>query len=360
MYDPGGGVPGGYFSVEGYVFNPNMFPDEASNVRISEFDASGRLTHYAQIFQWDQERLIYANEYTYTYDGADRLRTERYEGTYLRETESINFNVFRTTTYTYDSKGRLTSKRTVDDEDGTVHQVVAFAYDGAGRLRREAEDRYSESVGGLDKVHVTVYDYNAGGQLSEATVDDWRSLPRIHIYEYGPSGNLTKDTKYAGSQKYADEIPEQVTEFAYDAAANVVSESADWAAPSRPVDGDIDHLKTWSYGTKGELQEMVDVESPLFCAKRRRVIYLHEVRDEDGDGTPEVVLAYWHGLPRKSDCAPGTPDDQLTPSEREYRDKINNGNMNDGFGLNWEGHDTGTCTSCGNMVGEVNRILMGF
>ena len=94
--------------------------------------------------------------------------------------------------------------------------------------------------------------------------------------------------------------------------------------------------------------------------RRDRILYRYDVIDTNNDGEPEISTTYKNRLPTEFQAGNNYPDTSIPDWLQNYNTNVNDSNLDDGYGLNWDRHSTGTCNTCGNMIGEVNSILLGF
>ncbi|MGA1824204.1 MAG: hypothetical protein ACMUIP_06015 [bacterium] len=181
----------------------------------------------------------------------------------------------------------------------------------------------------------------------------------IRIKEFDTNGLKTNQTIYTTHTKFSSGEKKSVTSYTYNSKGDIVLEEVDngvFYSSDHTPDGIPDDIIEYRYGNNGEIVEKIKEQVTLSSTRCDAVKYLHEVTDGDGDGIPEVtiVCVFWlDTVYYDTDIPPESLPDWYV---NELTD-LNNGNDDDGWGLNWDGHDTGTCSTCGNLLGQVNKIL---
>ena len=367
-------VPAGKVQVDGHIFNPDFFTvGKDFYVKLSYFDDAGQLISHHDVWEWQGSVATYSEDYRYTYDASGKRIEEELELTYTREGLALYTHAFTETTYTYNADNRLDTETAVvtrydDDGDGdyndadagNTRHVITFSYDTSGKLVTEVKDDDGDGLALNSNDTTTSYEYDANDNLVKETITDYFPSTTIIVYDYDVSGNRTKKTVYP---TVVTNDPTSITTYQYDSSGNLTEEAIDHGVAftsDRVPDGTADEIVTYVYGTNGDLQEKITEEIHLTFSRIDKIKYLHEVVDDDANGIPDSTVTYVFWLDTEFDSGGGYPPELLPSWYNSAQTSLNNSDSNDGWGLNWEGHDTGTCSTCGNMIGQVNRILAGF
>jgi len=367
----------GRITVDGHVFNPDFYTDgQTSSVFISYFDSDGKLASYHELWEWKGSEPTYLDDYRYTYDSTGRLTSEENEFTYTREAPALYNHVFNQTTYSYDTNGNLESATLeltgadyngdgnyADDTLGPT-KITTYSYDTSSRLVTETVDAGADSQVNSSADTTTSYTYDAGGNIIEEAIDIGNYYTQTNLYEYDVANRKTKLTTYATEARLNADLKSSVTLYTYDPVTGLLTKEevdnyAPGQAPSDTVDGFPDIVRTYRYGNKGELVEKSEESIFVTYSEKVTTEYLHEVRDADNNGIPEATLTYAAFLGKVIDSGGGYPAEVL-PDWYTSAQTAQGQTTDTGWGLNWDGHDTGTCSTCGNMIGQVNSILLGF
>jgi hypothetical protein len=330
-------VPAGKVSIDGHIFNPDFFVAGAdNNITVSYFNPDGTLDSRHDIYDWDGDVLTFAQEWSYNYGQNGRLASVDFEDTYTREASGgLYTHVFSTIVYEYDTAGNVITETewlTATDDFGN------YTYFNIGDSKRS----------------VTTHSYNGSNQRTQ-TVVDWLGDGNANS-----STDCTIAYTYDGAEKLSREdfscnggILTYYKEYTYDAVGRVYTKT-------RTGYSSYPETTTYTYGPSGELQKEEEVVDMSDHSEKITQEYIHEVSDTNNDGNPESSTTYSDWLGPVYDYGSGYVDESPADWFLNAQNSLNNDDDTDGWGLNWEGHSTGTCSTCGNMIGEVNSILMGF
>lgn len=253
----------------------------------------------------------------YVFDKAGLLIAEQYRSFGLEPTE--------THVLTYDANGRLHQIAYSMTTPFTPESVETYEYDGQGRVTRRSEQwatgtRVIAYVYSGDTAAVTATTRNASGAITYSA---------SYTYTYDAAGQLVTTVSTVGgttNYTYANGLRTDLrntgtngrlyhVHYAYNAQRNLIRVETDFA----PADGIVDEARIYTYRTL----------------------------DVTHDGTIDVNIGYSIVAPR--DTAVGASDGTYqSPS------------YDTSGGLNWGGHDTGTCSTCGDMQGQINKIILGY
>jgi RHS repeat-associated protein len=186
--------------------------------------------------------LVYAEEKTY--DARDNV---------LTYTEAAGFAEERTTTYTYDTYGRLETITVPSVVNAQDNKVTTFTYDGNDNLLTRTEQGYLGD--GTPFTYTTTYTYTGNGQVE--TIDGPRTdVSDVTTYAYDTQGNLTSVTQPLNlvtsySSYTATGQPQTVTDpnnvdttYTYDSVGRVTSVT---------VDGDT---TSYTYTQTGKIEQI--------------------------------------------------------------------------------------------------------
>ena len=184
--------------------------DRAGHDTLFTYDAAGRLIQ--------QEATFYKSFHTFTryyYDAAGNLT--RQDQLCCEEDYEMGYNdEWRTTRYTYDSRGRVVD--TIQYDDRADREIrTRFVYDGAGNKITQYTGMLGDSI---DGAAVTAYTYDRFGK--PLTTTDPMGQTETNVYD--ATGLLTSKTDRNGN----------ATAYTYDGAGRVLSETvtADGAVSS--------------------------------------------------------------------------------------------------------------------------------
>jgi YD repeat-containing protein len=369
--------------VDGHELNPDFAAEHKDYyAKISYFDSDGKLTSQHDIYEWQGQEPTYAYDFRYSYDSNGILQSREHEFTYTREGLALWNHLYGTTSYSYNAQDQLSSESEVvdkfdndadgiyDDNDGigtyagAVRYSATYTYDANDRLINKIHDDDGDgNLSGSSADEQISYEYDSSGNLIRQTIYDGIGITTTLVNSYNSSNQLTHQERFPTLTRYNADDPDMTTEFFYDGDGNLIRkeiDSGEYHTSIRTLDGNADTIIRYSYGISGEATEKSTEEIYSTFSRMDKVQYLHEVIDVDTDGTPESTITYVYWLDTVYDnTGGGYPADSLPSWVQNAQTNINNGNNSDGWGLNWEGHGS-TCSTCGNMIGEVNRILYGF
>lgn len=367
--------------VDGHEFNPEFVAgNEDFYAKVAYFNVAGKLSSQHDIFEWNGRDPTYSEDFRYTYDSAGRLISQEHEFTYTREGLALWEHVFSTITYTYDISGNLsTETRIVDrfDNDadgvyddasfgtfpGAVRYIITYTYNGSGQLTGKVYDDGGDGdlMGSSGDEQIT-YEYDGSGNLIKEITLDGIGITETLVNTYNSSNELTRQTRYPTQTRFDANDPNQATDYIYNSNGNLISEEIDSGVAHSSVqtlDGTPDTIVSYSYGANGEAIEKLTEVIRISSSQTDTIKYLHEVVDDNGDGTPESTITYVFWLDTVVDTGGGYPSELLPSWVQNAQTSLNNGDTSDGWGVNWDGHGS-TCSTCGNMIGQVTRVLYGF
>lgn len=155
---------------------------------LSTYDASGRLS-FEEVTS--RSYVWYDAETTYTYNYNGDLSKEKYVEYYADEYGREDYpSRIITISYTYDSKGRLSSKEVLTEELGygsySSRETWTYLYDANGRL-------YCEGylVGGVGEYNMYYY-YNSAGKLTQLKTAYTDGSSYSEYWDYDSEGRLTR------------------------------------------------------------------------------------------------------------------------------------------------------------------------
>jgi len=370
----------GKITVDDHVFNPEFFTEGTDDayVLLSYFDESGNQLSYHELWEWEGDEPTFLDDYRYTYDENGNLTKEGHELTYTREAPVFYSHAFNEKRYTYHTNGNLIKVEEAligadDDGDGDfddqvlgLKKITVYSYDSIlERLKTVAVDDAADGLINSSGDTTTSYTYiGPGNNIAKETVVDGNGITRTTVYQYDSNDRKIKETFYATAVRFSTGLISSVTLFSYDAKGLLIKVEIDNHTPLEPpakdtVDGIADIVLEYIYGNSGELIEKSREQIFITFSEKDTTQYLYEVIDSDGNGTPEVILTYVSFLGIVINDGGGYPDYILPEWVTNAQDSVNNNNDDDGWGVNWDGHGS-NCSTCGNMIGQVNRIIFGF
>lgn len=369
------GIPQGKVSVDGHVFNPDFYDNGVSYVFISYFNNDGSLKSSHRLYTWTGSIPTYLSDSHYNYNSNGKISSVEGEFTYTREGLALYTHTFSDTAYTYDANGNLSNQLLsltgadyngdgiyTDAALGPIGSSV-YTYDSNARLITETRDEGADGAANSSGDITTSYEYNAAGMMGVKREINGVGNDESTLYEY-INGKKVKEIFYASAERKASDLKSSVTLFSYDASGNLIKEEIDNTTPglgsiNDTVDGITDITKNYSYGNNGELLEELTESLFLTYSEKTTKRHVYEVRDADANGTPDSIFTYITAS-KTTNSGPGYPADIWPIWYTNAQVNLNNGNSNDGWDLNWDGLSTGTCSTCGNMTGQVNRLLLGI
>lgn len=374
-------IPAGKIGVDGHVFNPDFFTSGRDfYAKLAYFNSDGDLNSYHDIYEWSGDSPTYSNDFRYTYDNLGRLVSEERELTYTREAPAFYSHIFSTVIYTYNLSGLLATETetiTAYDNDGdgdfndvdfdtftgSVRYIITCGYNGSGQLVSKTHDDDGDGnlMGSSGDKSIT-YEYDGSGNLTKETILDGIGITTTLINTYDVNNRRNRQSRYPTQARFLADEPASITDYTYDANGKLNLEEIDngvaFTANLTP-DGTPDIVITYSYGSNGDPSEKSTEELHVSFSQIDIVKYTHEVIDDNSDGTPEHTVTYVFWLDTKIDSGGGYPPDLLPRWYQNAQTNLNNGNNSDGWSVNWDGHGS-TCSTCGNMLGQINRIIHGF
>jgi RHS repeat-associated protein len=256
--------------------------DERGVVTENGYDASGILETViaANLAPSGLTAISVTTSYTYdslgrltlTTDPAGRKTFQSYNvaGQLIATTLGYQSDVASTTTYTYDTAGQQKTVWTVADE------VTSFEYDAMGRLKKTIhpdgtfEETFYDLAGRIDyktdgNQNITNYSYDVAGRLESVTNAENETI----WYEYYPDGQIKKITDARGRE----------TKFEYDYLGRQSKKT--W-----PDGSD----ETWEYDGVGNLvrRELTDHTIYVFTYDNRNRLDIAEY----GSGTNSQIVDY--------------------------------------------------------------------
>lgn len=373
-------IPSGKIFVDGHIFNPEFFTSgQDFYAQLTYFDTAGKLTSYHDVFEWQGQTATFSEDYRYSYNAMGRLASKEWEFTYTREGLALYTHSFWTTTYAYNLMDLVETETTVitgldndgdgdyDDSEfgvgfGSTTEIKTYSYDSLGKLTTLAIDDDGDALvtGSAD---ITIaYEYDISGRLTKESRDIGNFWVTTLINEYDVNGRLGLQTKYPTIARFNTNEPESITDFSYNADGKLIEEAIDNGvahSSNHTPDGTADTIIRYAYGSNGEPSEKSTEDIRISSSETSTIKYLHEVVDADADGTPESTVTYVFWLDPVFDTGGGYPAELLPSWYQTAQTSLNNNNNDDGWGVNWDGHGS-NCSTCGNMIGEVTRIIYGF
>ena len=385
----GGGSPGGnqqdlisdddnteidqsaYTFIGNHKFNADMITD-SQNVIITYHNSLGEINSRHEIWDWESNVITYANEYYYSYDNNGKVTEEQHVFTYLREA-GLEEIAYRTSSYLYNNAGQVLQIETLREFDNNADGVIdetsislrkSFSYDANGNLIEMIYDQDGDGLFTHSGEYIESYTYLNGYMNSLSRTLPYATPPPVDItnFEYDATGNLIREELIASW-----DIHNKVIQYEYDTLGRLVAESIDEHGIFSGIvelDGIADTVIAYVYGNNNEVLEKIIEEYSYSqdtgtSTKKTSIYYMYDIQDSNLDTAPETSVVYQSSNSVWNQGS-GYPAEVLPDNVQTYNNYINDSNINDGFGLNWDGHSTGTCSTCGNMIGEVNRILLGF
>ena len=166
------------------------------------FDPKGSVTEFVSYRNFGSGNY----KTVYKYDSSYRLK---------KATDiSLDNGEKSTCSYTYDSKGRLAKK--VNKDAYSYSDTIRYSYNSDG-LRVKAKETV---ISGSNESHKsTSYKYNSKGRVTEIrTFDDWLGNVEKYNYKYDSKGNTIKKTRRTSSGL------DYAVVYEYDSAGRLVSE----------------------------------------------------------------------------------------------------------------------------------------
>lgn len=218
--------------------------------------------------------------------------------------------------YEVDSVDDYTVKDYVYNDDGSLDKIKKMLYNAGGKVGDGGQDAYIYS----NNVTTIVHEFEkAGGgvtRFGDTTTLTYSGGNLVHKTLTSDDGSVGNETSYSYSGNRLTDVADLFAGFhyVYDADGNMVRREEDTSK-----DGFVNHVSTWAYETK----------------------------DVSGDGIIDVVISYYTGYETFEKEAVGAQDTTIGSSTTASDN-----------GLNWG--TPGSCSTCGNMQGQVNKILLGY
>ena len=198
--------------VRSYVYNANgdlvktskneKYADgnHYQTVTVYTYDRYDRLVKRSEkmVSDWGTE-LQEVNRYTYNSAGKVIKETYAYKSKYLSE-EKVS-------TYSFDKAGILIKethkeKTTYESSAKETEQIIAYAYDKNGRLKKKSDVMYGDKL----RKTVTAYAYDKNGNVTKKVVGHYTDKvleeTAVEANTYNNSGKLTKTKIVIKSPKY--------------------------------------------------------------------------------------------------------------------------------------------------------------
>ena len=231
--------------------------------------------------------------------------------------------------FIYDSQDRLLMLTRTYNNDYQFSSRKSYYYDNLGRIRVTLNESSNGSTG------ETAYSWNG----NTATKIYTYTVPTSPHLNYSSQSTETVDN--AGNRIGTTGSNDSSTEMVYNSSGLLVdlysigpTGTARWH---------------YVYNDEGNLLrrefETTDADTVIDSL----TVYEYESYDLTNDGIIDVSV-----LHQFSNVA--IEGATVASQDSNYQGSSNNTSG----GLNWEGHDTGTCSTCGNMQGQINSILLGF
>jgi len=230
---------------------------------------------------------------------------------------------------TYDANNRLAQTDYVWDATYTPGGSEQYQYDAQGKLTRKLFTYPSGAK--IDTVYV-----NTGNQATATTTSTTSagvsSITWTATITYDTAGNMVTVVSTgvgAGTTNYIYDVTNRLTDrnnissvgtyrehYTYNLEGNMIRVETDFAN----ADGIVDQVRMYAYNTY----------------------------DFNKDGVIDINIGY-NITGTINNTTIGTSDSLYQTNS-----------YNTSGSLNWNGLSTGTCSTCGNMQGEINKILLGF
>ena len=261
----------------------------------------------------------------YVFNKSGQLIAEQY-----RSNDPIP-SITETQFNTYDANNRLAQKDYVWGATYTPQISEQYQYDAQGKLTRKLSTYPSGEK--YDTVYV-----NSGNQAT-ATTTHTTSAGVSSIYwtatiTYDTAGNtvqLISTSTIGGSS---------TTSYSYD-ANNRLTDLNDISSMGT-------YREHYTYNLEGNLiRKEIDFANADGIVDQVRM-YAYNTYDFNNDGVIDINIGYIVAGAIDS-AAIGTSDGIYQTNS-----------YNTSGSLNWNGLSTGTCSTCGDMQGQINKILLGF
>lgn len=211
-----------YATATDYAAAGDIISDETYR-----FNSKGDVAENVAKYEWGVHKIVY------TYDAARKtLNRKVYAGN----------NLNSTTTYEYNSKGKVVKTSTVDAA-GTTESSCVYKYNTNGTLASTHDDDMTE----WDADEETYYTYNAQGKCVKLYISN-PSDEREEQYEYNSKGQLTK-TKY-----YWESELSQISLYYYNAQGQLTEQVCDNIA------NDTKYKFVYHYDSKGNLIKRSEID----------------------------------------------------------------------------------------------------
>jgi len=231
---------------------------------------------------------------------------------------------------TYDASNRLLQVTYSLNPAYTTDAIEKFEYDASNRVTKKLFSYVTGSSAGGSRESVFVY----SGNLANVTAKDRNSSGTVTrtwsgTFTYDAANNLvkvasadyTKDFTYNG--RLVTDMRDKSASgrvyhehYIYNAQRNIIRVEPDYA----PADGIVESVGMYTY-------------KPM---------------DVTNDNTIDINIGY------KVHATIERP--AIGTSDGDYQ----SARYNTAGELNWGGLDTGTCSTCGDMQGQINKVLLGL